>query len=245
MRVLLVEDDDRVAEALVPALTRRGFTVERLATGRPALDRLAGVDVVLLDLGLPDVDGVTLCRSIRAASDVAIIVVTARGEVDDRILGLHAGADDYLVKPYDVGELVARVHAVWRRRGHQVGPGIPSGLPGAAGPGGHLVRVGDTEIDLARHEVRVAGQPVTLARKEFQVLAMVVAAGGAVCTRERILAEVWGRTWSGANRTLDVHVANLRTKLGRPQLIETVRGVGYRLAAPTGPVSGADGGSAG
>ncbi|HWO58775.1 MAG TPA: response regulator, partial [Umezawaea sp.] len=100
MRVLLVEDDDRVAEALVPALTRRGFTVDRQATGRGTLDRLLGVDVVLLDLGLPDVDGVTLCRSIRAASDVAIIVVSARGEIDDRILGLHAGADDYLVKPY-------------------------------------------------------------------------------------------------------------------------------------------------
>ncbi|TQM80263.1 DNA-binding response OmpR family regulator [Saccharothrix saharensis] len=221
MRVLLVEDDDRVAEALVPALTRRGFTVDRQATGRGTLDRLTGVDVVLLDLGLPDVDGVTLCRHIRAASDVAIIVVSARGEIDDRILGLHAGADDYLVKPYDVGELVARVHAVRRRRGDPVGAG---------GTGTEVFEVADVRVDLARHEVTVAGEPVALSRKEFQVLALVVAAGGAVCTRERILAEVWGRTWAGANRTLDVHVATLRTKLGRPSLLETVRGVGYRLS---------------
>ncbi|SDH12507.1 DNA-binding response regulator, OmpR family, contains REC and winged-helix (wHTH) domain [Lentzea fradiae] len=221
MRVLLVEDDDRVAEALVPALTRRGFHVDRQATGRGTLDRLAGVDVVLLDLGLPDMDGVTLCRAIRAASDVAIIVVSARGEIDDRILGLHAGADDYLVKPYDVGELVARVHAVRRRRGAD-----PVGVGSAST---EVFETGDVRVDLGRHEVTVAGASVALSRKEFQVLALVMAAGGAVCTRERILAEVWGRTWSGANRTLDVHVATLRTKLGRPTLLETVRGVGYRL----------------
>jgi DNA-binding response OmpR family regulator len=143
--------------------------------------------------------------------------------VDDRILGLHAGADDYLVKPYDVGELVARVHAVRRRRGDAV--------PGAGGGTAGVVQVGDVHIDLVRHQVTVADEAITLSRKEFQVLALVVGAGGAVCTRERIIAEVWGRSWAGANRTLDVHVATLRTKLGRPALVETVRGVGYRLTA--------------
>lgn len=220
MRVLLVEDDDRVAEALEPALARRGMTVTRLASGRGVLEAVGNADVVLLDLGLPDVDGFVLCRAIRAASDVAVIVVSARGEVDDRILGLHSGADDYLVKPYDIGELVARVHAVRRRRGE-------GGAPGSA------LAFGDVEVHMGRYEVTVAGVPVALSRKEFQMLAMLAQARGAVCTRERIIAEVWGRSWSGANRTLDVHIATLRTKLGRPELVETVRGVGYRLATPT------------
>jgi DNA-binding response OmpR family regulator len=223
VRVLLVEDDDRVAHALVPALVKRGLAVGRLATGRGVLDKVGEVDVILLDLGLPDIDGMTLCRQIRAVSTVVgVIVVSARGEVDDRIQALQAGADDYLVKPYDVGELVARVHAVRRRRGDPVGVG---------GTGTEVFTVGDVRVDLARHEVTVAGATVALSRKEFQVLALVVAAGGAVCTRERILAEIWGRTWSGANRTLDVHVATLRTKLGRSALLETVRGVGYRLGS--------------
>jgi DNA-binding response OmpR family regulator len=190
-----------------------------LARGRDAVDHLAGVDVVLLDLGLPDVDGVDVCRAIRAVSDVPVIVVSARGEVDDRILGLHSGADDYLVKPYDIGELVARVHAVLRRGGPVVPPGEPL----------DVVAVDGVSVDLQRHAVTVDGRPVVLTRKEFQVLALLAGARGAVCTRSRIVAEVWGRSWPGANRTLDVHVASLRTKLGRPELVQTVRGVGYRL----------------
>jgi DNA-binding response OmpR family regulator len=229
VRILLVEDDDRVAEALVPALRRLGMIVQRLASGRGVLDQVANVDLVLLDLVLPDVDGLVLCRRIRSVSDVAIIVVSARGEVDDRIIGLRAGADDYLVKPYDIGELVARVHAVRRRRGER------------AAAAGQVVRIDDVEVRLGRHEVVVAGQPVVLARKEFQVLALLAVAGGAVCTRERIIAEVWGPTWPGANRTLDVHVATLRTKLGRPSLVETVRGVGYRLAVAGGGGAGSVG----
>ncbi|GGS40180.1 MULTISPECIES: response regulator transcription factor [Actinokineospora] len=218
MRVLLVEDDDRVADALMPALVRRGLAVRRLASGAGVLDTVGEVDVVLLDLGLPDVDGVVLCRQIRAASDVAVIVVSARGEVDDRILGLRAGADDYLVKPYDVDELVARVHAVRRRK-----------APAAVGATG-TAELDGVHIDFDRHEVTVDGAAVALSRKEFQVFGLIVAADGAVCSREHILEEVWGRAGAAENRTLDVHVANLRTKLGRPALIETVRGVGYRLA---------------
>ncbi|GAB3288530.1 response regulator transcription factor [Parasphingorhabdus pacifica] len=220
MRVLLVEDDDRVAAALKPALGRHGMNLDRAATGREALARLPGSEVVLLDLGLPDVDGFDLCRTMRQRSDAVIIVVSARGMVDDRILGLRTGADDYLAKPYDVGELVARIHAVLRRRPES--PARPE-----------TIRVGDVEINLARFELSVSGTPISLSRKEFQLLSAIAAAGGDVCTRETLIAEVWGETWSGANRTLDVHVATLRTKIDRPGLIETVRGVGYRLATGT------------
>ncbi|NMH90351.1 response regulator transcription factor [Pseudonocardia bannensis] len=229
MHILLVEDDDRIAAALRPALHRHGMTTTRLARGRGAVDHLADVDVVLLDLGLPDIDGVDVCRAIRAVSEVPVIVVSARGEIDDRILGLHSGADDYLVKPYDIGELVARVHR--RRRGP------------AASPVGEVVVVDEVSVDLNRHAVTVAGREVTLTRKEFQVLALLASAGGAVCTRSRIVAEVWGRSWPGANRTLDVHVATLRTKLGRPDLVQTVRGVGYRLGQPGGSDPGAGSGA--
>ncbi|MEV4601424.1 response regulator transcription factor [Amycolatopsis sp. NPDC049253] len=222
MRVLLVEDDDRVAGALVPALTRRGLEMQRLASGAGVLDRVHDVDVVLLDLGLPDVDGVVLCRRIRAVSDVAVIVVSARGEVDDRVQGLRAGADDYLVKPYDVEELLARVEAVRRRRGERTDGPAP------------VIEVGDVSIDLARHEVLVAGQAIALSRKEFQVLALVAGARGSVCSREHVLTEVWGHRGAAESRSLDVHVATLRTKLGRPALIETVRGVGYRLGGGRG-----------
>jgi DNA-binding response OmpR family regulator len=218
VRILLVEDDDRVAAALRAALHRHRIEVVRLAGGRDVVAHLAGVDVVLLDLGLPDVDGLDVCRAVRDAADVPVIVVSARGEVEDRILGLHSGADDYLVKPYDAGELVARIHTVLRRRRPE-------------GPEADVVALDAAlVVDLARREVTDDGTPVALSRKEFAVLALLARAGGAVCTRERIVAAVWGRTWPGANRTLDVHVATLRTKLGRPDLVTTVRGVGYRLA---------------
>jgi DNA-binding response OmpR family regulator len=228
VRVLLVEDDDRVAGALTPALTRRGLTIKRLASGAGVLELVHEVDVVLLDLGLPDVDGIVLCRRIRAVSDVAVIVVSARGEIDDRIQGLRSGADDYLVKPYDVDELVARVEAVRRRRGER---------PAASEPAG-VIRAGDVSVDIGRHEVQVDGQSVSLSRKEFQVLALVVSARGAVCSREHVLNEVWGHRGPAESRSLDVHVATLRTKLGRPALIETVRGVGYRLGGGFGPAEG-------
>lgn len=224
MHILLIEDDDRIAAALRPALHRQGFTTTRLDRGRRAVDHLPGVDVVLLDLRLPDIDGFDVCRAIREVSEVPVIVVSARGEVDDRILGLHLGADDYLVKPYDIGELVARVHAVYRRR--RVGTGTEAGGPG------DVVVVDEVTIDLHRHQVTVGDRAVALTRKEFQVLAMLASSRGAVCTRNRIVAEVWGRSWPGANRTLDVHVATLRTKLGRADLVQTVRGLGYRLNLP-------------
>ncbi|MEJ2890457.1 response regulator transcription factor [Actinomycetospora aeridis] len=224
MRVLVVEDDDRVAAALHAALARHEMQVDRVGRGHAVLERLPGTDVVLLDLGLPDVDGLEVCRRIREAGDVPVIVVSARGSVDERILGLHHGADDYLVKPYDVGELVARIHAVRRRRA--------AVAPQAADPVTDLG--GGVVLDRARHTLTVDGGDVALSRKEFAVLALLADADGAVCTRDRLVAEVWGRRWPGADRTLDVHVATLRTKLGRPGMVATVRGVGYRLTAGGG-----------
>lgn len=222
--MLIVEDEDGPAHALTSALSRRGFVVERSVDGSDVLDRLAGVEVVVLDLGLPEIDGIELCRKIRSVSDVPIIAVTGVfKDVSDRILGLHAGADDYLLKPFDVGELVARVHAV-RRRGTGSRPLI--------GSTEESIRIGDVEILLSRHEVTVAGVVIQLARKEFALLTLVAEAGGAVCTRERILAEVWGDSSPTGNRTLDVHVGNVRTKLGRPWILDTVRGIGYRLGRP-------------
>jgi DNA-binding response OmpR family regulator len=223
VRVLLVEDDDQVVEALVPALNRRGIAVDRLAEGRQALDRLAGMDVVLLDLRLPDMDGVALCRRIRAISDVPIIIVSAAGDVSDRILGLHAGADDYIVKPFDEGELVARIHAVLRRGG---------GAHPPVGTTGETIAVGDVEIHLSRHEVVVAGEPITLSRRQFQLLTLVAQAGGAVCTRERIMVEVWQNYAAGQETELDEHVRQIRAALHRPWVVETVYDVGYRLGRP-------------
>ena len=219
MRVLVVEDDERVAAAVAAALERQSMTVVRVSLAAEVWTHLVGADVVLLDLGLPDEDGMEVCRRIRAATDVPVIVTTARSEVADRVLGLHSGADDYLVKPYDVRELVARIHAVRRRHG------------GSARADDAPQRLADgVELDRARHRVLVAGEEVVLTRKEFAILALLATADGAVCSRERIVAEVWGRTWRGADRTLDVHIGTLRTKIGRPALVATVRGVGYRLA---------------
>lgn len=220
MRVLLVEDDLRVAAATRSALARHGIVAEWVGTGHEALAEAAKAEIVLLDIGLPDMDGFELCRAIREDSDVGIIVLSAKGEVDDRILGLRSGADDYLVKPYDIEELIARTDAVRRRRA-----AIEHARP-------DRLQLADVDIDLPRHQIFVAGSPVPLSRKEFQLLVTIAMADGDVCARERLIAEVWGASWAGANRTLDVHVATLRTKLDRPGLIVTVRGVGYRLAHP-------------
>jgi DNA-binding response OmpR family regulator len=216
MRVLVVEDDDAIAAPLVRGLTRDGFTVERVATGAGALDA-ATPDVVLLDLGLPDLDGFEVCRRLRERSDVPIIVVSARGEEVDRVVGLELGADDYLVKPFGFRELVARIRAVTRRTGGR------RELPGEP------LTVGALEVDLRTRRVRVDDREVALTPKEFDLLALLAADPGAVRTRDEILETVWDPHWYGPTKTLDVHVASLRRKLGRPELIETIRGVGFRL----------------
>ena len=215
MRVLLVEDDNRFADALMVALRRQGFDAQRVATAAEGLAAPAA-DLVLLDLGLPDMDGIEVCRRLRAAGDTAIIAVTARGEERDRVLGLRSGADDYLVKPFGIAELMARIDAVMRR----VRP--------VARP---VVTARGLRIDLGRRQVTGAdGAPIALTRKEFELLTALARQPGTVVARERLLLEVWQSTWPGAQRTLDVHVATLRAKLGDPKVIRTVRGVGYQLA---------------
>jgi DNA-binding response OmpR family regulator len=218
MDVLIVEDEDAIAEPLAVGLEREGFRVRRVATGEAALDAPVP-DLVLLDLRLPDIDGYDVCRSLRKRSDVPIIVVTAKGEEADRVIGLELGADDYVVKPFGLRELVARIRAVSRR------------ARGATGSG-ELLRAGTLEIDARTRIATLDGRELALTAKEFDLLLLFMRDPGAVVSRERILQEVWQTTWYGSSKTIDVHVAALRKKLGDPGWIETVRGVGFRLRAP-------------
>jgi DNA-binding response OmpR family regulator len=218
MDVLLVEDEDAIAEPLAEGLEREGFRVRRVATGEAALEAPIP-DLVLLDLRLPDVDGYDVCRSLRERSDVPIIVVTAKGEEADRVIGLELGADDYVVKPFGLRELVARMRAVMRRA--------------RGGPGGQEpLRAGRLELDPRARIARLGAGELKLTAKEFDLLLLFMREDGAVVTRERILQEVWQTTWYGSSKTIDVHVAALRKKLGDPAWIETVRGVGFRFRAP-------------
>ncbi|MFF4387733.1 MULTISPECIES: response regulator transcription factor [unclassified Streptomyces] len=236
MRLLLVEDDDHVAAALSAILARHGFQVTHARNGEEALQALlpAGAPtcpqpfgVILLDLGLPDQDGYEVCGKIRKRTATPVIMVTARADVRSRIHGLNMGADDYVVKPYDTGELLARIHAVARRTGaseETAGTGTSA-----------TVRLGPVSIELPNRRVSVDGADVPLTRKEFDLLALLAQRPGVVFRREQIISEVWRTSWEGTGRTLEVHVASLRSKLRMPALIETVRGVGYRLVAPAAP----------
>jgi DNA-binding response OmpR family regulator len=217
MRVLIVEDEDAIAEPLVSGLDREGFEVERVATGQAALDARPA-DVVLLDLRLPDIDGYTVCRELRAGRpDVAIIMVTAKGEEIDRVLGLELGADDYIVKPFGFRELVARIRAVTRRS------------TGLRHDEHRTLVAGQLTVDLRTRRVHLGGREIELTPKEFDLLALLAADPGAVVGRQRILEEVWDTHWYGPTKTIDVHVASIRRKLGDPAWIETVRGIGFRL----------------
>ncbi|MFG2713375.1 response regulator transcription factor [Streptomyces goshikiensis] len=238
MRLLLVEDDDHVAAALSAILARHGFRVTHARNGEEALQALLPADappfgVVLLDLGLPDQDGYEVCGKIRKRTSTPVIMVTARADVRSRIHGLNMGADDYVVKPYDTGELLARIHAVARRTGSSEDT-AGAGAAGAGGAGGEpgVVRLGPVSIELPTRRVSVDGADVPLTRKEFDLLALLAQRPGVVFRREQIISEVWRTSWEGTGRTLEVHVASLRSKLRMPALIETVRGVGYRLVTP-------------
>jgi DNA-binding response OmpR family regulator len=215
---LVVEDEDAIADPLVAGLRREGYDVSRVATGEGALEA-SPADLVLLDLRLPDVDGFDVCRQLRERSRVPIIMVTARGEEADRVVGLELGADDYVVKPYGLRELIARIRAVTRRT---------ASLGGASG----RLLVGDLEVDERARRARLDGRELELTPKEFELLAALARDPGAAVSRQRLLAEVWQTSWYGSSKTIDVHVAALRRKLEDPGWIETVRGVGFRLRAP-------------
>ena len=217
MKLLLVEDEDAIAEPLAEGLRREGFEVERVATGADALEA-PEPDLVLLDVGLPDTDGFTLCKEIRGRSDVPIIMVTAKGEEIDRVVGLEVGADDYIVKPFGFRELIARIRAVTRRQ--------------QGGSAAGTVGLGPLVVDTRSRRVTLDGDEVVLTPKEFDLLALLARDPGAVVPRTKVLEEVWQTTWFGSSKTVDVHVAALRRKLGDAAWIETVRGVGFRLHVP-------------
>ena len=216
VKILVVEDDPAIAEPLVTGLARNGFDATHVDTGRRALEQLEGAELVLLDLGLPDLDGAEVCRQIRYRSGVPVIVVSARSDEVDRVLLLEMGADDYVVKPFGLRELIARIRAVSRRSGG-----------GDAAP--QRLEVGALVVDLRTHEVAVGGEAVELTPKEFDLLAHLASDPGAALTRRNILEEVWDANWYGSAKTLDVHVASLRRKLGHPEWIQAVRGVGFKL----------------
>lgn len=218
MRVLLVEDDSSIGEPLVAGLERHGYDVSWVRTGADALNADPG-DLVLLDLGLPDLDGQVVCRKLREAGAVPLIVITARSDEIDRVALLDLGADDYMVKPFGFRELLARIRAVMRRVG-----GTPAAPP-------DVVEVGSLTVDKRTRRVTVGGREIALTPKEYELLTALGEDAGAVCTRDQLLRRVWDDNWWGSTKTLDVHIASLRKKLEDPGMIETVRGVGYRLAA--------------
>ena len=228
LRVLVVDDEPPIVDLLTGYLAREGWSVDSAGDGPGGLDavRRLDPDVVVLDVMLPGLDGVEVCRRLRAFSDAYVLMLTARGEEIDRIVGLTVGADDYLVKPFSPREVVARIKALQRRP--RRGSGYGAGAPGAAGatPAG-------LEVDEGRRTVRVDGAGLELTALEFNLLAALARDPGIVVARPALLEALWGPAYAGDDHLLDVHVANLRRKLGddpaEPRFVETVRGVGYRL----------------
>ncbi|MEV7116274.1 response regulator transcription factor [Streptomyces anulatus] len=219
LRVLVVENEAAAADALVQGLMRQGLHAEHVDTGGAAMTAHHNADLILLDLDLPDLDGLEVCRGIRAVSDTPIIAVTARGNELDRVLGLQAGSDDYLVKPYGFRELLARIEAVMRRSGPRTETA-------------RAISHGPLHIDAAGREVTLDGEAVELTRKEFDLLHLLAMRPGAVISRRQLMAQVWEDSWSRRGRTIDTHVSSLRGKLGSSSWIITVRGVGFRLGHP-------------
>jgi len=217
--VLVVEDEYNIATVVRIALEREGHRVVMVRTGEEALAELPRhpVGLVVLDIGLPGMDGLEVCRRIRAGSSLPIIMLTARDEEADRVVGLELGADDYVPKPFSPRELAARVKAVLRRS--------------TASPRADAVAVGDVTLSRSRHEVRVGDRPVSLSSTEFNLLAFLMENAGLVFSREILLERVWGLEFPGGTRTVDQHVAQVRAKLDLPGFIETVRGAGYKVVS--------------
>ncbi|MBT2396350.1 response regulator transcription factor [Streptomyces sp. ISL-100] len=218
MHVLLVEDDEPVAQSLRRGLIRYGFEVDWVSTGAAALAHPEPYDVVLLDLGLPDTDGLDVCRALRRRGDVPIIVISARSDETDRVVGLELGADDYVSKPFGVREVIARIRAVMRR--------MQPRTSSQNEPDRYGTRL---TVDRKAARVRLDGKEVALAPKEYDLLAFLTEEPGALMSREQIMEAVWDANWFGPTKTLDVHVAALRRKLNGALTIEAVRGVGFRL----------------
>ena len=226
--VLVVEDEESFVDALVVGLTREGFVVEVARDGAEALERFDDVapDLVLLDLMLPRVSGIDVCRQLRARSAVPIIMVTAKSSEIDTVVGLEVGADDYVTKPYRMRELVARMRAALRRVPHAAAPVVTY-------DDGELVyEVGDVRLDPDRHEVVIRDELVTLPLKEFELLELLLANAGRVLTRDTLISRIWGVDYVGDTKTLDVHVKRLRSKVeddpAHPSRIVTIRGLGYK-----------------
>ena len=218
-KILVVDDEPNIIELAKLYLERAGYQVEGVGTGQDALSGLSRInpDLIVLDLMLPDIDGFEVCREIRKKSDVPILMLTARKEDVDKIVGLELGADDYFTKPFNPRELVARVKAILRRYKVGLKPG-------------NTIEVGNLRIDISRHEVTVDGQPVKLRTKEFDLLATLAQNLGMVLTRDKLLDLVWGYDYYGETRTVDVHINHLREKIARSNAdIETVRGTGYKM----------------
>jgi len=218
MTVLLVEDDRSIADALIEGLRANGYEIAHVVLGSEAIAkvRAGGITTVVLDLGLPDIDGTEVCRLIRTFSHVPIVVVSARETEMDRVTVLDMGADDYVVKPFGIKELVARLHAVMRR------------ATGTVAPITHI-EVGSLLIDTKTRTASVGGVSVALTPKEFDLLAYLAREPGTAFRRADILRDVWQTTWYGTTKTLDAHVASIRKKLGSPLWIESVRGVGFTV----------------
>lgn len=223
MNILLVEDDPSVAASVIDGLENVSMVVEHVSTGAAAISAATNAthDLILLDLGLPDMDGQDVCRTIRETSTTPIIILSARSEEIDRVLALEFGADDYMVKPFGMRELVARIRAVSRRSG-----------PADAAPQAAIQELGPIKIDRRTQRVFVNDEDVYLTPKEFDLLAYLATDPGAVYRRNDIMSEVWDTNWYGTTKTVDAHVAALRKKLGNQDWIEAVRGVGFRLGIP-------------